>query len=105
MPQIMDRLVSQLRRKGLSKSKAYAVATSTLQKSGSLKKGSNKLTSKGKKRQAMGASGRAKDRAASKSGRSKNAYSYSKKTNRATLKNGNRKLARKGTRTVRRNSK
>lgn len=47
-----------------------------------------KLTSDGKKRQAMGASGRAKDRAAKKSGHSTNDYKYNKKTNRATLKNG-----------------
>ena len=34
----------------------------------------------------MGASGRAKDRASKASGKSSREYSYSKKTNRATLK-------------------
>ena len=107
MPQIMDRLVSQLKKKGMNRAQAYAVATKTLQKSGSLKKGSNKLTSKGKKRQAMGASGRAKDRAATKSGKSKSSYVYSKKTNRATLKRGNgkRRVASRGKRTLRKNRK
>jgi hypothetical protein len=51
-----------------------------------LKKGSMTLTDKGKKRQKMGAAGRAKDRAAQRSGRSTKEYVYSKKTNRATLK-------------------
>ena len=71
MPKLMDRLVSQLRSKGMSKDKAYAVATKKLQESGNLKKGTKKLTPKGKKRQSMGAAGRAIDRAASKSGKSK----------------------------------
>ena len=44
------------------------------------------LTSEGKKRQKMGNAGRAKDRAAKKSGKSTKAYKYNKKTNRATLK-------------------
>jgi len=85
-PAILNRLVGQLERKGMSKSKAHAVAISTLQKSGSLKKNTKKLTVKGKKRQKMGAEGRAKDRAASKSNKKKSQYVYSKKTNRATLK-------------------
>jgi hypothetical protein len=83
---LKKRLVGQLKKKGMSTGKAHAVATKTLQKSGNMKKGSTKLTSKGRKRQAMGASGRAKDRAAKASGRSTREYSYSKKTNRATLK-------------------
>ena len=86
MPGILDRLVSQLRAKGMSKAKAYATATKKLQQSGSLKKGSQKLTGKGKKRQSMGAAGRAKSRAAKASKNSPSKYKYSKKTNRATLK-------------------
>jgi hypothetical protein len=88
MPAILERLVSQLKAKGHSEKSAYAIATSTLQKSGALKKGSQKLTPKGKKRQDMGADGRAKDRASKESdGRHKpSAFNYSKKTNRATLK-------------------
>lgn len=45
-----------------------------------------KLTAKGKARQALGAAGRAKDRAAKESGRKASAYKYNAKTNRATLK-------------------
>jgi len=60
---------------------AYAL----LKKQGNMN-ASGKLTSKGKKRQAMGAAGRAKDRAAKASGKSVKAYKYNKKTNRATLK-------------------
>jgi hypothetical protein len=86
MPKILDRLVKQLTAKGVKN--PYAVATAQLQKSGNMKKGSQKLTDKGKKRQAMGAAGRAKDRAAKASGKSASAYSYNKRTNRATLKKG-----------------
>lgn len=60
------------------------MAAALLQKRGQLSGG--KLTAKGKKRQAMGASGRAKDRAAKASGRKTSEYNYSSKTNRATLK-------------------
>jgi hypothetical protein len=84
MPKILDRLVSQLKAKGVAN--PHAVATSQLQKAGVLKKGSQKLTPKGAKRQAMGAEGRAKDRAAKASGRKPSEFKYSKKTNRATLK-------------------
>jgi len=48
VPKILDRLVSQLKAKGKSKDAAYAIATSSLQKSGNLKKGSSKATPKGK---------------------------------------------------------
>lgn len=86
MPAIFDRLVSQLQAKGMPKARSYAVANSQLQKAGILKKGSQQLTEKGKKRQEMGAAGRAKDRAAQESGRSTKEYSYNPRTNRATLK-------------------
>jgi hypothetical protein len=86
MPQILERLVSQLQAKGMPKSKAFAVATAGLQKAGDLEKGSQKLTRKGMIRQSMGAAGRAKDRAAKASGHKKSEYSYNAKTNRATLK-------------------
>jgi hypothetical protein len=45
-----------------------------------------KLTTKGKKRDAMTASQRAKDRAAKENGRKPKDYTYSPQTNRATLK-------------------
>lgn len=86
MPKIMDRLVGQLKKKGKSEKAAYAIATSSLQKSGSLKKGSNKLTSKGKKRQSMSAASRAKNRAATRAGKSARKYKYNSKTNQAKLK-------------------
>lgn len=86
MPAILERLVSQLQAKGMSKSRAYAVATSQLQKSGVLKKGTTELTSKGKKRQSMGAAGRAKARASKGSKHKPSDYKYNSKTNRATLK-------------------
>lgn len=86
MPAILERLVSQLRAKGKSKSSAYAIATSSLQKSGNLKKGTQKATAKGAKRGSMTPSQRAKNRASKKSKHSAKAYRYNAKTNRATLK-------------------
>lgn len=88
MPAILDRLVSQLKAKGKSESAAYAIATSTLQRSGNLKKGSTKPTAKGKRRGAMSPGERAKDRASKYSNKkhSKSEYSYNPKTNLATLK-------------------
>ena len=90
-PDILDRLVGQLKDKNpsWSDSKTYAVATASLQKRGVLKKGSQKLTGKGKKRNSMSAEDRAKDRAAKYSGKSPSDYKYSSKTNRATLKKKN----------------
>ena len=42
VPKILDRLVKQLQDKGHSKKAAFAIATKSLQKSGNLKKNSNK---------------------------------------------------------------
>lgn len=86
MPAILERLVSQLMAKGMPKSEAYAIATKQLQKAGDLKPGTAQATSKGNTRGAMGAAGRAKDRAAKAADRKPSDYSYSSKTNRATLK-------------------
>lgn len=86
MPAILDRLVKQLMAKGKSKSSAFAIATSALQKSGNLKKGSQKATDKGKRRGEMTPSERAKDRASKYSGNEKSKYKYNARTNRATLK-------------------
>jgi hypothetical protein len=52
-PKILDEAVKQLKAKGWGTSSAYAIGTSALQKSGSLKPGSNKPTAKGIKRGAM----------------------------------------------------
>lgn len=88
MPAILERLVKQLRAKGKSESSAYAIATSALQKSGNLKKGTQKATSKGTKRGAMTPAARAKDRAAKYSGgkNKPSSYKYNSKTNMATKK-------------------
>jgi hypothetical protein len=83
---IYDRLVSQLLAKGMSTDKAHATATMQLQKSGSFKSGTKELTKHGKKRQSMGAAGRAKDRAAKRSGKKPSAYNYNPRTNGASLK-------------------
>lgn len=72
--------------KGKSKKAAYAIATSALQKSGNLKKGSNKPTKKGKRRGNMSAEARAKDRAVKYGGGKPSDYKYSKKTNRTRKK-------------------
>lgn len=84
MPKILHRLVDQLKQKGMSDNSAWAIATKQQQKAGNLKPGTQELTAKGAKRQAMGAAGRAKDRAAKASGGSPSDYSYSSKTNTAT---------------------
>jgi hypothetical protein len=49
MPQILEDRVKALMKKGMSRSQAYAIATAALQKEGKMKKGSQKLTRKGKK--------------------------------------------------------
>lgn len=83
---ILKRLVTQLQRRGMSPAAANATARKRLQEAGILKKGSDELTEYGKKRQAMGAAGRAKDRAAKQSGKPASSYGYNPRTNRATPK-------------------
>lgn len=53
---------------------------------GYVKPGTEELTEEGKKRDAMTAEDRAKDRATQRSGRPTSAYKYDPRTNRATLK-------------------
>jgi hypothetical protein len=79
MPAIAERLKRQLQAKGEknAESKAYAF----LNKAGVLH--GKELTAKGAKRQAMGAAGRAKDRAAKAAGGKASDYSYDKATNSA----------------------
>jgi hypothetical protein len=86
-PKILTRLKGQIRAQGKSKEDASRIAIAALQKSGNLKKGSTEATPKGIKRGEMGAAGRAKDRASRYGGgkHKPSAYTYSKKTNRATL--------------------
>lgn len=91
MPKILERLVKQLKAKGKSEKAAYAIATSALQKSGNLKKGTKKATAKGKKRGKMTPAARAKDRAAKKRGGKPSNYSYKKSNNTAVKKSGRKK--------------
>lgn len=86
MPAILERLVSQLQAKGKSKSSAFAIATSALQKSGDLKKGTQKPTAKGAKRGGMTPGERAKNRAAKYAKKKSSDFKYNKQTNRATRK-------------------
>lgn len=83
MGSIVTRLTRQLASKGIKG--AHNMAMGLLKKYGSVS-ASGKLTAKGKKRQAMGASGRAKDRAAKANGGKASDYKYNPKTNRAKKK-------------------
>lgn len=85
---IVERLTSQLQDKGMAAGKAHGVAVATLQQAGVLVPGTETLTAHGARQQALGAKGRAIERAAAASeGRhSPTEYVYSSKTNRATLK-------------------
>jgi hypothetical protein len=78
-----QRLVRQLSAKGVKG--ASGVARAALVKRGHMSEDGT-LTAEGRKRQAMGADGRAKDRASKYSGRKASDYTYDKRTNRATLK-------------------
>lgn len=82
MSALLSRLTRQLSAKHVKNAKSVAAALLT--KRGQMKGG--KLTKEGEKRQSMGASGRAKDRAAKASGKSASNFKYNSKTNRATLK-------------------
>jgi hypothetical protein len=55
MPKLLDTAASKIKAgdPSLPRSSAYAIATNTLQKSGSLKPGSDKLTAQGRARSAM----------------------------------------------------
>jgi hypothetical protein len=92
MPAILERLVSQLKQKGYNESSAYAIATSTLQKSGNLQKGSQKPTAKGIRRGSMTPAQRATDRAMRNS-KNKHPmdYLYNPRTNRSTLRRGRKR--------------
>lgn len=93
MPKILDRLIKQLKAKGKSDTAANAIARASLQRNGVLKGGSEELTTKGKKRNNMTASERAKDRAA-KYSKNKNDkpsdYKYNQLTNIARKRKKNK---------------
>lgn len=85
MSKLETRLTRQLASKGVKEAKGAAIG---MLKARGQMNNDGSLTAAGKKRQAMGADGRAKDRAAKQSGGAHKAsdYVYDKKTNRATLK-------------------
>jgi hypothetical protein len=49
MPKVLDKTVKALEKKGMGKSRAFAIATATQQKAGNLKPGTNKPTKKGRR--------------------------------------------------------
>ena len=63
-----------------------ALAVNLLIDRGDMRKDGKTLTAQGKKRNAMTAEERAKDRAAKRSGKPTSAYRYNRSTNSATLK-------------------
>ena len=79
---LVDRLTAQLG----SRDKAIAMPRAR----GHMEPDSEQLTPAGRKRDAMTAAERAKDRAAKASGRSPGAYKYDPRTNRATLMRGHK---------------
>lgn len=83
MPALLARLTRQLASRGNKNAKGLAIAL--LKKRGHLND-SGELTASGKKRQALGAGGRAKDRAVKRSGGKPSDYSYNPKTNRTRKK-------------------
>lgn len=85
-PALLQRLISQLQAKNYDAEAAREIALAGLQKAGNLD-AQGQLTAKGHKRELLGAGGRARDRAASRSnGRhAPYEYEYSPRTNRATL--------------------
>lgn len=87
MPKILEDMVQRLTARGESKSNAYAIAKSQLEKNGDLTPHGT-LTAQGRKRQAMGRPGRARAQAARGTKHSPNDYVFNKKTGRATLKRG-----------------
>ena len=74
-----------MKAKGLPTAAAYATANKKLKGYGITTK-EGKLTKRGEKRNNMSAESRAKDREAKRQGKSTKSFTYSKKTNRATLK-------------------
>jgi hypothetical protein len=77
MPKIVERLKGQLEKRGVKDAEGMAYALQN--KAGNVH--GNKLTAKGAKRQAMGAAGRAKDRAAKDYGGKPGDYEYDKASN------------------------
>lgn len=83
MSALHERLTRQLASRGVKN--ASGVAMALLKKRGQANS-KGELTAEGKRRQALGNDGRAKDRAAKRSGGKPSDYKYNPKTNRATKK-------------------
>jgi hypothetical protein len=78
MAKLVERLTRQLASSGRSNAKGMAIGL--LKKRGHMDDSGN-LTEEGKKRQALGNAGRAKDRAAKYGGGKPSDYTYNPKTN------------------------
>lgn len=82
MPQkLVDRLTSQIAAEGKPVAAARKIAVDQLERRGHLKNG--ELTAEGKKREALGAAGRAKERAAKYYGGKPSDYVFNSRTNNA----------------------
>ena len=53
VPKILDSCVKSVMKKGMPRSRAFAICTAQLQKSGVFKKGTQELTDKGKRRNVL----------------------------------------------------
>lgn len=93
MPKILDRLVRQLRAKGIKN--PYPIAISALQRSGNLKKWTKSATKKWIKRGKMTPWQRAIDRAVKKRWWTKSSYKY-KRSNNTAVKRKSHKFKKKG---------
>lgn len=83
---LIERLTEQLKDSGTAPGVARDMALSILRDRGHVEKHSEQLTAAGRQRDAMGAAGRAIDRAAKATGRHERDFTYDTRTNRATLK-------------------
>ena len=86
---LLQQLTKQLETSGTKDARNKAIAI--LRDRGHMHHDSERLTAEGQRRDAMGAAGRAIDRAAKSSGRHPSEYVYNPHTNRAVLMKGKRK--------------
>lgn len=83
---LIERLTEQLKDSGTAHHEARGMALNILRDRGHVEKHSEELTAEGQRRDAMGAAGRAIDRASKTTGNAKHGYVYDPRTNRAVLK-------------------
>lgn len=89
---LIERLTEQLKDSGTSSHEARGMALSILRDRGHVERHSEQLTAEGQKRDAMGAAGRAIDRAAKASKKAERDFTYDPATNRAVPKKARGKL-------------